>query len=55
MKTILVVLLLSGCSTIAGNLPTVQYCDKVVYERNGVDIKASMECKAPISDSGWIK
>jgi len=55
MKTILIVLLLSGCSTIAGNLPTVQYCDKVIYERNGIDIKASMECKAPIGDGGLIR
>lgn len=47
MKTVLVVFLLSGCSS----LPTMQYCDQVKYERNGSQIHLEAECRAPIGGS----
>lgn len=41
-------LALSGCAALVGNLPTMQYCDKVTYVRNGNQIKMTAECAAPI-------
>ena len=38
--------LLSGCS--AGVLPSMRYCDKVEYVRDGGRIVVKAECRAPI-------
>ena len=39
---------LSGCAALLGSLPTMQYCDKVTYTRDGNRIKMTAECAAPI-------
>lgn len=48
MKTVLVLamlmLLLVGC----GSLPSMKYCDKVEYTRDGTKIKLTAECQAPV-------
>lgn len=57
MKTIIiaiVILQLSGCAALLGNLPTVQYCDKVMYVRNGNAIKITADCTAPIGGGSLI-
>ena len=41
-------LCLSGCAALVGNTPTMQYCSKVVYVRDGNKIQVSAECAAPI-------
>ena len=38
----------SGCATVAGNVPSFQYCDKVHYERVGNLVKITAECQLPI-------
>lgn len=42
--TILLVLFLSSCS----DLPTMKYCDKVTYERNGSHAHMEMDCQLPV-------
>ena len=46
MKTVLVlfVILLAGCSA----LPTLKYCEKVEYVRDGNKIHLTAECMAPV-------
>lgn len=50
MKTVLVLiaLLLGGCA----QLPTMQHCDRVSYQRSGNDIRIEADCRAPIGGSG---
>lgn len=42
-----VYVLLSGCSS----LPTMKYCDKVEYTRDGSKITIHAECRAPVGGS----
>lgn len=48
MKTALVMLaaaaLFAGCSA----MPSMQYCDRVEYVREGSKIKLTAECRAPV-------
>lgn len=48
MKTVLVLfaalLLLAACTS----LPTMQYCEKVEYKRDGSHITVRAECQAPV-------
>lgn len=46
MKTLtaLLAVLLAGCT----GLPSMRYCDKVEYVRDGSVIKLTAECQAPI-------
>lgn len=47
MKTVLVlltILLLTACTP----LPTMQYCEKVEYKRDGSHITVRAECQAPV-------
>jgi len=44
---ILFALLLTGCS----NLPSMQYCQEVRYERKDLDIQVYAKCRAPIADT----
>ena len=39
-----VVVLVSGCA----GLPSMQYCDKVEYKRDGSRITMQAECRAPV-------
>lgn len=51
MKIILAaiaVLSLSGCAFITGNLPSMQHCDQVVYQRDGNQVSIYAKCRAPI-------
>ena len=50
MKPIIAILALlcAGCSTIAGNLPTLEHCDTVSYTRKGNQIDVVAHCSAPI-------
>ncbi len=41
-------LLLGGCSTVAGNLPTFEHCSDVSYTRKGNQIDVTAHCSAPI-------
>lgn len=53
MKTVIglfAILLLTGCASVVGALPTVKYCDHVKYERNGN--KANIEAKDCILPMG---
>lgn len=45
------VLALSGCSQLAGNTPSLQYCDSVSYVREGNRIELTASCQAPIGSS----
>lgn len=54
MKTVLVILLiflsvplLTACP---GTLPTMEYCDKVTYTREGAKIVLHAECNAPVGN-----
>lgn len=38
---------LAGCSS----LPTMQYCDKVEYKRDGIKIHVEADCHAPVGGS----
>lgn len=54
MKTLIALSLaaaLSGCSALVANAPTMQYCSKVNYVRDGNKITVSAECAAPIGGS----
>lgn len=44
---IVVAAMLSGCSS----LPTMRYCDKVEYIRDGSKITIHAECRAPVGGS----
>ena len=46
--TLLAFSLLAGCSIAAELIPSLKYCDKVDYQRNGVDIDIKAKCKAPV-------
>jgi hypothetical protein len=50
MKTMLILMavLLGGCSQLAAVTPSLQYCERVQYERNGNQITLRAECSAPI-------
>lgn len=39
-----VLIVLAGCSTI----PSMRYCDKVSYDRDGTKVVIHAECTAPI-------
>lgn len=55
MKTMYAILLsttMSGCAFLAGNAPSMQYCDKVVYARDGNKIAIQASCTAPIGSPG---
>lgn len=39
---------ISGCA-LAQQLPSMQYCEKVSYERDGNKINIKAQCSAPIS------
>ena len=49
MKTVIVLLIiaLTGCQA----MPTMKYCDKVEYIREGAKINIKAECMAPIGIS----
>lgn len=48
MKTVLVLaLLLGGCAQI----PTIQHCSEVSYERKGIDITVSAKCQVPLGSA----
>lgn len=53
MKAILVgaAIVLSGCSQLAGNTPSLQYCSEVHYNRTGNQIEVQAKCQAPIGSS----
>lgn len=40
--------LLSGCAQLAQITPSLQYCDRVEYLRQGNQITLKAECAAPI-------
>lgn len=42
-----VLLVLTGCAAI----PTMKYCDKVEYKREGTKIHIQAECTAPVGSS----
>ena len=47
MKTVLVLLLVAllvGCT----QLPTVQQCSEVSYERKGIDVTVTAKCQVPL-------
>lgn len=44
---ILLLLLLSGCSTVSEVLPSLKYCEHVLYERTGRNIQLEAECTLP--------
>jgi uncharacterized protein YceK len=48
LTLLLLTLTLSGCSAVAEMIPSLKYCDKVDYQRNGVDIDIKAKCKAPV-------
>lgn len=41
---LILLIMLNGCSS----LPSMQYCDKVKYERAGNLIHLEAECRAPV-------
>lgn len=48
IKTLLAMLILAagaGCTTIASQLPSVQYCSEVRYERIESNITLEAKCK----------
>ena len=44
VSLLLVIAMLAGCSSI----PSMRYCDKVEYKREGSKIIINAECSAPI-------
>ena len=56
MKPLLAILaLLSGCSTVAGSLPTFEYCSEVHYNRIGNQIDVQAKCAAPIGGASPLR
>jgi hypothetical protein len=49
-KYALVVLLLSGCSTMAGIFPSVHNCNDVYYLRHYQDVTIQMKCVLTSAD-----
>lgn len=49
-KYALIVLVLSGCSTMAGVLPSVQNCSDVYYLRHYQDVTIQMKCTLGSAD-----
>ena len=41
----------SGCATVAANTPSLQYCDKVSYQRAGNLVTLTAECQLPIGSN----
>lgn len=52
---IMALLLISGCTTVAGNIPTFEYCEHVEYVRDGNAITVSAKCHAPIGGPALLK
>jgi hypothetical protein len=48
MRIALLCLLLSGCSSMLGAIPSLQHCERVSYERIGKHVSIAAECTAPI-------
>ena len=50
--TILILSFLPGCTTLADRapdlLPSLAYCDKVAYNREGNAVKVTADCRAPV-------
>lgn len=44
MKYVLATFLLTGCSTMAGIVPSVQNCDHVLYQRSFQDVHIEALC-----------
>ena len=46
MKALLIlVVLLTGCSTLVGRLPSVEHCQHVVYERHLNHVQIAADCE----------
>ena len=48
LSLLLLTLTLAGCSAVAELIPSLKYCEKVDYQRNGVNIDIKAKCTAPI-------
>jgi hypothetical protein len=44
LSLLIVVVMLTGCASIYGALPSVKYCQKVDYQRDGGNVKINAEC-----------
>lgn len=44
----------SGCATVAGNVPSFQYCDRVNYQRSGNLVTLTAECQLPIGSGSPV-
>jgi len=51
MLIVLICGLTTGCSTIVSNLPTMEYCHEVLYNRLGNDITFAARCKTTGRDN----
>jgi hypothetical protein len=54
MKTLVLILIVLGSAAyLAGcsSLPTMRYCEKVEYKRDGSKIHIEAECQAPVGGS----
>ena len=49
-KYVIGIILLSGCSTMAGILPSVQNCNDVYYLRHYQDVTIQMKCTLSSAD-----
>ena len=47
MKTLLAILSISGLTACA-QVPTIQHCSEVHYERKGIDITVTAKCQVPL-------
>jgi hypothetical protein len=43
----LLLVLLGGCNTIASYVPSLEYCDKVTYSRDGNNAHIEADCHVP--------
>lgn len=44
----------TGCAQIAGNVPSLQYCSQVKYERTGADFTIEAKCSMPIGGGSLV-
>lgn len=51
MKTLAALLVLALAITGCSSLPSMKYCDKVEYTRDGSRIVIHAECRAPVGGS----
>ena len=47
----IVIIMLTGCSSVASVTPTLQHCETVKYSRDGDKIDFTAKCRAPIGGS----